>query len=136
MGPSDPTLTHVRLLVDDYRACFEFYADVLGFEATFGDADSGYADFEAGGDTALALFDRAEMLDAVEGGPGPEPDAGPSADGAALVFGVEDVDGTVASLREAGVEVVSAPADRPEWGIRTAHVRDPAGTLIEFNEPL
>jgi predicted enzyme related to lactoylglutathione lyase len=54
----------------------------------------------------------------------------------ALVFGVDDVDGTVATLRAAGVDPVTAPTDRPEWGIRTAHVGDPAGTLIEFDEPL
>jgi len=29
---------------------------------------------------------------------------------------------------------VVAPADRPEWGpnLRTAHLRDPLGTLIEL----
>jgi catechol 2,3-dioxygenase-like lactoylglutathione lyase family enzyme len=26
--------------------------------------------------------------------------------------------------------------DRPEWGIRTAHFRDPDGNLIEINQPL
>jgi catechol 2,3-dioxygenase-like lactoylglutathione lyase family enzyme len=124
MPPRDPQSTHVRLLVEDYRACFEFYADVLGIEATFGDADSGYADFDAGGDTALALFDREEMLDAVEAGSIPG-DAGGDGDSpgdrVVLVFGVDPV---------------TAPMDRPEWGSRTAHVRGPAGTVIECNEPL
>jgi catechol 2,3-dioxygenase-like lactoylglutathione lyase family enzyme len=50
-------LTHVRLFVDDYAACFGFHRDVLGFEATFGDARGGYADFRAGGGSTLA--DRA-----------------------------------------------------------------------------
>jgi hypothetical protein len=31
---------------------------------------------------------------------------------------------------------VGAPQDRPEWGIRVAHVRDPDGTLVEVNEPI
>lgn len=30
-------LTYVRLLVDDYEACFRFYRDVMGFGVTFGD---------------------------------------------------------------------------------------------------
>jgi lactoylglutathione lyase len=33
-------LTHVRLLVDDYDACFRFYRDMLGLEPTFGDEAS------------------------------------------------------------------------------------------------
>lgn len=28
-------LTHTRLLVDDYKACFIFYRDVLGFEVSW-----------------------------------------------------------------------------------------------------
>jgi predicted enzyme related to lactoylglutathione lyase len=31
-------LTHVRLLVDDFAACFRFYRDVAGLAPTFGDA--------------------------------------------------------------------------------------------------
>lgn len=150
-----PTLTHVRLLVDDYAACFEFYRDVLGYEATFGDAESGYADFDAGGPT-LALFDRAEMLGALDGGSSRDPADGGSSgdptdgetgdprsnDGAdredrvAVVLAAEDLDRTHERLRERGVAFVAPPTDRPEWGIRTAHLRDPDGTLIELNEPL
>jgi hypothetical protein len=29
-----PALTHVRLLVDDFPACFRFYRDVLGLTPT------------------------------------------------------------------------------------------------------
>jgi catechol 2,3-dioxygenase-like lactoylglutathione lyase family enzyme len=39
-------LTHVRLLVDDFAACFRFYRDVVGLARTFGDETSGYADFK------------------------------------------------------------------------------------------
>jgi catechol 2,3-dioxygenase-like lactoylglutathione lyase family enzyme len=37
-------LTFVRLLVDDYPACFRFYRAVMGFPVTFG--EGGYADFD------------------------------------------------------------------------------------------
>lgn len=127
-----PKFTHVRLLVADYAECFAFYRGVLGFEATFGDADSGYADLDAG-DATVALFDRAEMAAAVES---VAADAPTNPDATMLVFAVEDVDATAETLRDADVDLAAAPEDRPEWGIRTVHARDPAGTLLEFNEPL
>lgn len=119
-------LTHVRLLVDEFAACFRFYRDALGYEPTFGDASTGYADFDTG-DVSLALFDRSELAEAV-----PLRDAG---DGAMLVVRVDSVDAAVDRLRP-DAPVVADPADHPEWGIRTAHVRDPDGTLVELNEPL
>lgn len=133
-------LTHVRVLADDYAACFRFYRDVLGLDPTFGDADSGYADFEAG-DATIAVFDRTEMAAALDE-PG-DPDSAPAdtapaprGDGTCLVLGVESVDAAHDGLREAGATVAAPPTDHPEWGIRTLHVRDPAGTLLELNEPL
>ena len=59
-----PNLTHVRLLVRDFPACFRFYRDVFGFNVTYGDEDDRYADFEAG-DALLALFKRDLMATAV-----------------------------------------------------------------------
>lgn len=49
---------------------------------------------------------------------------------------VPDVDEQAVTPREEGVELVAEPTDHPEWGIRTLHVREPDGTLIEFNESL
>jgi catechol 2,3-dioxygenase-like lactoylglutathione lyase family enzyme len=116
-------LTHVRLLVDDYGESFRFYRDVLGLQATFGDESSGYADFDAGDGSALALFDRSEQGEVVA--------VREAGDGALLVFGVDDVDAEAERLAEF---VVAEPADRADWGIRVSYVRDPAGTLIELNQ--
>jgi hydroxymethylpyrimidine/phosphomethylpyrimidine kinase len=46
-----------------------------------------------------------------------------------VYFECDDVDGTVASLRERGIGFESGPADQP-WGWREAYLRDPAGTYI------
>ena len=119
--------TYTRLLVDDFTACFTFYRDVLGLEPTFGDEHSGYADFRTDGVT-LALFDRREMMDAIGR-------AGSSAradDRVALIFEVDDVDRGFAELEAKGVSLAARPTDHPEWGIRTAHFRDPAGNLLEI----
>jgi predicted enzyme related to lactoylglutathione lyase len=125
------SVTHIRLLVEEYAACFQFYRDLLGFDPTFGDAESGYADFETG-DVTLALFAADEMSGAL----GETPPSGDGRDRICVVLRVEDVDETAKELRTEGVELAAEPTDHPEWGIRTAHVRDPDGTLVEFNEPL
>lgn len=127
----DPMLTHVRLLVEDYAACFRFYRDTLGFDPTLGDAETGYADFETG-DVTLALFDAQEIAGALAE---PSP-SGEGRDGVCVVLRVTAVDEAASSLREDGVELAAASADHREWGLRTVQARDRDGTLIEFNEPL
>lgn len=124
--------THTRVLVTEYRECFRFYRDVLGLEVEWGDAEGGYADFRTG-ETTLALFDRTAMAEAV--GTGDQPVAANQQDEVTLVFGVESVDNAYKKLRSE-VEFITEPHSRPGWGIRVAHFRDPAGTLIEINEPL
>jgi catechol 2,3-dioxygenase-like lactoylglutathione lyase family enzyme len=123
-------LTFVRLLVDDYPACFRFYRDVMGFPVTFGDEDGGYADFDAGADVSLALFVRQYQTDQV-GAP-----AEAIGDKVAVVFQVDDVDAAVEELRGRGAPVSAEPADRSDWGIRVGYVRDPDGSLIELNQPI
>jgi lactoylglutathione lyase len=116
-------LTHVRLLVDDFHACLRFYRDTMGFEvsAQYGD----YAELRAG-DALLGLFPRTVMAEAV----GFDPLA--AGDRVALVFRVEDVDAALAEVRERGAPVAADPQDRPDWGLRVAHVRDPDGNLLEL----
>jgi lactoylglutathione lyase len=120
-------LTHARLLVDDFGACFRFYRDALGLEPGWGEEDGAYADFDAGG-TALALFARTGMDGRAE--------LRSAGDAVMLVFEVEDVDAVAARLRKHHVELEGEPHDEADWGIRVAHFRDPDGNLIEVNQPL
>lgn len=129
--PPDLEFTHTRLLVSAFSECFHFYRDVLGFEVTFGDSEEGYADFQTG-ETTLALFDRSAMDEAAGNETTHDAD---EPDAVSLIFRVDSVDDTFGRL-SADVDVVTGPIDRPEWGIRTAHFRDPDGTLIEINQPL
>jgi len=122
-------LSNVRLLATDYAAVFRFYRDVIGLQPTWGDEASGYADFNVGEGVGLALFDRREMIDAI--GAALAAFEGSGTDRVALVFAVDDLDATAASLREQGIALVSEPAERPDWGIRTLHLRDPEGNLVE-----
>jgi catechol 2,3-dioxygenase-like lactoylglutathione lyase family enzyme len=38
--------SNIRLLVRDFAKCFKFYTEQFGLEATWGDANSGYASFK------------------------------------------------------------------------------------------
>lgn len=126
------SLTHVRLLVNDYPACFEFYREVVGLEATFGDEVSGYAEFQTG-PAVLAIFDAQQMAAALGRFSRPGRCA---CDCAAVVLAVDNVDSACQHLKRQGVNFITEPTDRPDWGIRTAHFRDPEGNLVEINAPL
>jgi predicted enzyme related to lactoylglutathione lyase len=53
-----------------------------------------------------------------------------------LVFNVENVDTTYADLIERGAQSVAGPQDRPAWGVRSAHISDPDGQIIEIYSKL
>jgi catechol 2,3-dioxygenase-like lactoylglutathione lyase family enzyme len=127
-------LTYIRLLVSDFDGCFRFYRDVMDFKVGWGEEGSGYADFSTGSNTGLALFDKAEMSQSL--GTSHLPAAVEAQDRFLLIFGVEDLDVTAAQLRERGANFAVDPTDHPDWGIRTLHLRDPDGNLIEINSPM
>jgi lactoylglutathione lyase len=71
---------------------------------------------------AVTTEESPRMLSGVEPGPGPR--------GELFVY-VEDVDATVAALRDAGATVLREPADMP-WGERVGFVADPEGNLVSL----
>ena len=129
----EPKLTYIRLLVWDFTSCFTFYRDVLELPVVMGDENDFYGEFDSG-PIRLALFTRDLMADAL--GLEPSPTNVQTDDKVALVFSVEDVDSAYIILLQRGARFVAEPADRPEWGVRTAHLRDPDGNLIEINSAL
>jgi catechol 2,3-dioxygenase-like lactoylglutathione lyase family enzyme len=112
--------SQVRLLVDDYPACYRFLNDTLGLECTFGGEQDGYASFKAGMGT-LAVFRREEQGEVVE--------LRATGDGSLTVLEVDDVDAEVERLGEA---IVGGPVSKAAWGGRVAYVRDPDGNLFEL----
>ncbi|MFI8916288.1 VOC family protein [Streptomyces sp. NPDC053513] len=126
-----------RLLVTRFADCFRFYAAVLpplaGADLDKGGPDGPYANWEADGRGVLVLFDRAAMASVLGTGDLPaRPE--PAQDAAMLVLRVDDVHGALALCLASGGTPVLGATDRPEWGpgLRTAHLRDPEGRLIEL----
>ena len=124
---------YTRLLVSNFKACFRFYRDVMGFPPTYGTENDTYADFDTGA-VSISLFDQQEMSATV--GTTNLPPQASAQDHVCLIFSVEDVDATCQQVLKQGVPLTAGPADHPDWGIRCAYIRDPAGNLIEINHPL
>ncbi len=121
-------LVNVRLLVGDISASIRFWRDVMGFKMSFGDESMGYAYFEADG-AGVELMTRAGFAAAL----GEAAPAGrPVGHQAVLVFRVDDVDAAFAGYVQRGAKPLLGPQDRPAWGVRSAHLADPDGYLVEL----
>ena len=116
-------LSQVRLLVDDFPAAFRFYRDVLGLEPTSGEEHDVYASFGS-----IAIFVRSGQEAAAP--------LRPAGDGALLCLSVDDLDAAIARVEAGGGAFLGPAVAQPDWGIRVAYVRDPAGNLIEIHEEL
>ena len=108
----------------EVEAVAAFYVR-LGFEQRVRldspDGSAGFIGLERdGAELAVTTEDSPRLLAGVEPGPGPRHE---------LFVYVEDVDGTTATLRDAGAAVVREPADMP-WGERVGWVADPEGNLV------
>jgi catechol 2,3-dioxygenase-like lactoylglutathione lyase family enzyme len=126
---------NVRLLVSDYRKCFRFYNETLGFEPLWGDIDGCYASFKvAEGIEGLAIFVSDFMAPAVGNADKTQPSG--YREKMMVSFEVANVDETYQSLTAKGVTFINQPTDMPDWGMRVVHLRDPEENLIELFTPL
>jgi lactoylglutathione lyase len=122
-------LTHVRWLTDDLAGMVAFYRDVLGFRVVV-DVPGTYAELDTGA-ARIGLY-LAQLMSAVLG----ERVATASANDVVLGIQVDDVDATARRLQQNGVMLTKPPHDQPAWRLRVAHLRDPAGHLLELWAPL
>jgi catechol 2,3-dioxygenase-like lactoylglutathione lyase family enzyme len=109
---------HVSLNVADAVEAGRFYTEVLGLE-TLPRPDFPFKGFWLrAGDQEIHLIEVSDHR--VPGGEH-------------FAFRVDDIDGVCAELAARGVKV-SKPMDVPGAG-RQAFLRDPAGNLLELNQP-
>jgi lactoylglutathione lyase len=110
----------------DVESVAAFYRR-LGFEEQVRlpgqDGGAGFIGLRRGdAELAVTTEDAPRVLAGVEPGPGPRHE---------LFVYVDDVDGTITTLRDAGVSVVREPVDMP-WGERVGFVADPEGNLVSL----
>jgi lactoylglutathione lyase len=98
--------------VKDIARSRRFYEQLLGFELRYRYPDEGDAEYVsfAYGDSGLGIV-RTEEPEIV------------------LWIYVDDVDATVARLRDAGATITQEPEDM-DWGERMARVQDPDGYQV------
>ena len=123
--------THLRVIVPDVVAVTAFYRDVLKLPQTLDAGDGVYSEFDTGSGI-LAVYDRNLMADVI----GAQFDLATAGDVLVVSIRVDDVDAECARLKRAKVELVTEPHDRPVWFQRVAHLRDPAGNLVELYQSL
>ena len=132
---ADPLrFSRVRLLVKDFGRSWRFYRDVLGLTPVKGHGHPPYGEFVDGNRVLLSIFVRKEMAKAVGLEPGRYPRA--CVGRSALIFEVRDVDALAVRIRARGVRLLQGPTDRPDWRLRTIHLRDPDGHVIEVYSEL
>ena len=122
---------NTRLYVDDYDSCLSFYRDILGLEVAMISQVDRYVEL-ATGETKLTIMCRGKIKEYF--GSGTAVTFGKQDDAIALSFSVQNVDEACKYLESKKVEIVSAPWNFADWGVKLALVRDPEGNLVELVE--
>jgi catechol 2,3-dioxygenase-like lactoylglutathione lyase family enzyme len=130
-------LNYIRILTDNFKEMYEFYSKILGMKPKFNEINGPYEEFSIKGAT-LSLFEKnlMELVLEKEKKTLKEPSETPHRqDKLVLIFAIPNVDEFYQEIKEK-TNVVVEPMDRPDWRIRTVHLRDPDNNLLEFNQPL
>ncbi|MDD2612047.1 MAG: VOC family protein [Bacteroidales bacterium] len=95
--------SNVRLLVKDYKKCFQFYTEQLGLEPLWGDENGCYASFKvADGIEGLAIFVSDYMAPTVGNVEKTQPIG--YREKSMISFEVENVDDTYQAFLEKGIQ--------------------------------
>jgi predicted enzyme related to lactoylglutathione lyase len=111
--------SRVLLHPTDFERSFRFYAESLGLHIyrEWGRGSTrGVVFFLGGGFLELSASSRAGASESV-----------------GLWLQVRDVDAVGHELKEAGVEIIEVPTDKP-WRLREMQIRDPDGLIIMIVE--
>ena len=122
-------MNNVRLLVENFDQCFEFYSEKMGFEVIWGKKGDVYGSFKVDESFSISIFVASLMDEHVKA---ISPQRHRSSDQTVLIFETDDTDAIYKKLRGNNVEFINEPHDMPGWGSRCVHLRDPEGNLLEI----
>lgn len=115
----------VRLGVTDYDASIALYRDVLGCQVAMDARDDGFV-YLLSGEQAIVLTEAPERLETSF-----------EHSHVRVNFSTNDLDATVASLKDAGLRFETRPVREVSW-VRYAEFYGPSGnphTIMEFTDP-
>ncbi|GAB1306349.1 VOC family protein [Bacillus altitudinis] len=118
-------MKYTILYVNDVEASIQFYHHILGFPIKL--RVESYVEFDTG-EVTLSINSRQDVKEALGL---PVPEVVSSSQTFEIGFVVDDVNETIASLKEKGVPVIKEPAKKP-WGQTVSYVSDPDGHFIEI----
>ncbi|NEU53883.1 VOC family protein [Bacillus altitudinis] len=118
-------MKYTILYVNDVEASIQFYHHILGFPIKL--RVESYVEFDTG-EVTLPINSRQDVKESLGL---PVPEAVSSSQTFEIGFVVDDVNETIASLKEKGVHVIKEPAKKP-WGQTVSYVSDPDGHFIEI----
>ncbi|MDG3044532.1 MULTISPECIES: VOC family protein [Bacillus] len=118
-------MKYTILYVNDVEASIQFYHHILGLPIKL--RVESYVEFDTG-EVTLSINSRQDVKEALGL---PVPEAVSSSQTFEIGFVVDDVNETIASLKEKGVPVIKEPAKKP-WGQTVSYVSDPDGHFIEI----
>jgi len=121
----------MRLLVNDFQKCFDFYTEKLGLEVFWGDRNGPFASFKADGIEKPCFSMFLAKYQNLYKGYTPLTGTGRT-DQVIYVIPTDNVDQDYKMLKEKGVYFIGEPQTIKEWYMRCVYFRDPEGNLFEI----
>jgi len=121
----------VRVLVQDFQKCFDFYTEKLGLKVHWGDRNGPFASFTSDdSDTPVLSMFLAENMSIYDGYSFPIGNG--VVDNVVYVIPTDNIDKDYEQLKTKGVSFIGEPQTIKEWYMRCVYFRDPEGNLFEL----
>jgi catechol 2,3-dioxygenase-like lactoylglutathione lyase family enzyme len=121
----------MRLLVNDFQKCFDFYTEKLGLEVFWGDRNGPFASFKADGIERPCLSMFLAKNQNLYKGYMPLTGSGRT-DQVIYIIPTDNVDQDYKTLKEKDISFIGEPQTIKEWYMRCVYFRDPEGNLFEI----
>ncbi len=124
---------NIRLLVNNFEDCYLFYKDILGLTPVFGDSKDNYASFKTSTGYSIGMFKKQLQYQAMGLSSN---NINTDRQNTMFIIEVDNLIQLKANLLNKRVAILVDITERPDWGLKTLHISDPEGNIIEFFQPL